>query len=73
MAKGATNNFVINSIRGGMNNQDPPQALPDDQAVLLENVEFFYSTLGERRLGCFLYGAETATSKSRRNQAEFHR
>jgi hypothetical protein len=43
--------LTINSLRGGMNNQDSPHILPDDQCVLAENVEFFLSTLGERRKG----------------------
>lgn len=34
-----------------MNDDDPKHILPADQCVLAENVEFFYSTLGERRLG----------------------
>lgn len=44
--------IVISSLRGGQNDSDPPHILPDDQATLCENVEFFYTTLGERRLGC---------------------
>lgn len=35
-----------------MNDQDPAHSLPDDQCVLIENAEFFESTLGERRRGC---------------------
>lgn len=42
----------IISLRGGMNDSDPPHVLADDQVVLAENVEFFFTTLGERRLGC---------------------
>jgi hypothetical protein len=52
MAKDGTSNFVLGNLRGGMNDQDPAQSLPDDQVVLAENVEFFFSTLGERRRGC---------------------
>lgn len=44
--------IVLESLTGGMNNTKSPNALPDDQCVLAENVEFFYSDLGERRLGC---------------------
>src|SRR4051812_44270728 len=42
----------VPSLRGGLNDNDPPIALPDDACTIAENVEFFYSTLGERRLGC---------------------
>lgn len=38
--------------RGGMNNEDAPSAVEDDQVVLAKNVEFFFSALGERRNGC---------------------
>lgn len=34
-----------------MNDEDPSHSLPNDQCVLCQNVEFFYSTLGERRKG----------------------
>lgn len=51
MASAATNQFVIESLRGGMNDQDPSNAIADDQAVLCQNVEFYNSTLGERRAG----------------------
>lgn len=44
--------LVLNSLKGGQNDTDPPHMLADDQCVLAENVEFFYSTLGERRNGC---------------------
>lgn len=43
--------LVIADLRGGMNDDDPPHSLPDNQCVLAENVEFFFSTLGERRRG----------------------
>lgn len=43
--------LVIESLRGGMNDQDPPNAIGNDQVVLAENVEFCDSTLGERRAG----------------------
>lgn len=42
----------ITSLRGGMNDTDPISELPDDQCVYANNVEWFYSALGERRLGC---------------------
>ena len=43
--------FTLSSLRGGMNSQDPPVALPDDQSVMAMNVEYTKSTLGERRRG----------------------
>lgn len=43
--------FVIKSLRGGMNDWDPPSALDDDQCTLAQNVEFNRSMLGERRRG----------------------
>jgi len=39
-------------LRGGMNDSEPANALSDDQCTLAQNVEFFYSMLGERRAGC---------------------
>lgn len=43
--------LVVTSLRGGMNDSDPPSELPDDQCTRAENVEFFESTCGERRQG----------------------
>ena len=43
--------FVISSLRGAMNDTDPAIALPDDQAILCQNIEFIDSMLGERRAG----------------------
>lgn len=42
---------TIESLRGGLNDTDPPNALAYDECTIANNVEFFYSTLGERRLG----------------------
>lgn len=57
--------IVIASLRGGCNNTDPSIAIPDDQCVLAENVEYVESMLGERRKGTdalvlpsFLSGAD---------------
>ncbi len=44
--------LTIRSFRGGMNNTDPAHALAEDECVLLENVEIWRATCGERRLGC---------------------
>jgi hypothetical protein len=49
MAK--TTDLVIQTLKGGMNDQDPPSAIKDDQCVLAMNVEFFSAPLGERRAG----------------------
>lgn len=43
--------LTITSLRGGMNNTDPAIALPEDQCILAQNVEWFDSMLGERRKG----------------------
>lgn len=43
--------LTIDSLRGGMNDEDPPHAIADDQAVRARNVEFWNATVGERRLG----------------------
>lgn len=48
----ADSNIVLASLRGGMNNTDAASSLQDDQCELAENVEFFFSMLGERRQGC---------------------
>jgi hypothetical protein len=50
----ATNSrfLSISSLSGGVNDFAPPLSLPDDECTQAENVEFFYSALGERRLGC---------------------
>lgn len=46
----------ILSLRGGMNDTDTPSSLPEDQCVIANNVEFFFSMLGERRRGCEPFG-----------------
>jgi hypothetical protein len=43
--------FVLASLRGGVNLHDPKMALADDQCVIANNVEFVRSMLGERRRG----------------------
>lgn len=43
--------YVLASLRGGVNQQDAPIALPDDQCLVAQNVEYTRSMLGERRLG----------------------
>lgn len=44
--------LTIGSLRGGLNNSDDPSSIADDQVSFANNVEFFQSQLGERRLGC---------------------
>lgn len=44
--------ITIKSLRGGLNNTDPAQALHPDECTDATNVEFFASSCGERRLGC---------------------
>jgi hypothetical protein len=48
----ASPDFTLFSLRGGLNDSDPAPALNPDDCTVAENVEFVYSTLGERRLGC---------------------
>lgn len=43
--------FVLASLRGGVNLHDPKTALKDDQSVTASNVELVKSMLGERRRG----------------------
>jgi hypothetical protein len=42
--------FIIDSLRGGLN-ESTPTSLSDDQCEVAMNVEFWRSMLGERRLG----------------------
>ncbi len=44
--------ILILSLAGGQNDTDSPTELAKDECVLAENVEFFASACGERRLGC---------------------
>ena len=60
MATGA-NNISLVSLRGGFNDTTPSHLLPDDQCVQANNVEFFYSALGERRAGCHLFDLTNST------------
>lgn len=48
----AKENIFSLSYITGYNDTDPPTDLAEDQCVFANNVEFFDSTLGERRLGC---------------------
>lgn len=47
----ANQGLVLESFKGGMNDQDAPNAIGLDQVVLAQNVEFFNAPLGERRGG----------------------
>ncbi len=44
--------LTISSLAGGQNDTSSPSELAEDQCVLAQNVEFFYSACGERRNGC---------------------
>lgn len=44
--------ITVSSLRGGVNDNDPPTSLAADVCTIAENVEFSFSTLGERRGGC---------------------
>ncbi len=44
--------FILDSLRAGLVDSTPESALPKDACTIAENVEFFYSALGERRAGC---------------------
>jgi hypothetical protein len=52
MAQNSNPVITVQSLRGGLNNSEPSIALADDMCTVAENVEFFNSTMGERRLGC---------------------
>lgn len=43
--------LVIADLRGGRNGADPPMSLPENQCAEALNVEWFASTLGEKRAG----------------------
>lgn len=43
--------LFISDLRGGINQHDPPFALPDRQVVVAENIDWSRGTLGGRRLG----------------------
>lgn len=52
MATKQPNDIAITSLTGGFDDTTPAIMLPSDACVAAENVEFFYSSLGERRAGC---------------------
>lgn len=52
MASSTTTPLPIVSLRGGFNDTDPQHLLANDQCTIANNVEFFHSSLGERRRGC---------------------
>lgn len=43
--------ITLSNLSGGVNQSDPPFAVPDDQVLVAENMDFYRSTLGGRRLG----------------------
>lgn len=52
--------FLLDSLRGGLNIADPAASLAKDACTVANNVEFFLSTLGERRKGCEAISLPTA-------------
>jgi hypothetical protein len=50
----------ITSLRGGLNTTEPPTALDPDQCLIAENVDFNFSTCGERRGGCAQINTSTS-------------
>lgn len=48
----AEKDLQITSLVGGLNDTDSESELAEDECTLAENVEFFFSSCGERRLGC---------------------
>lgn len=60
MATKSFSTITISSLRGGVNDNDPPTSLAADACTVAENVEFFQSTLGERRLGCLAINLPTS-------------
>src|SRR5688572_16277531 len=58
--------FAVKSLRGGLNNSDPPIAIGDDQCVTATNVEFLRSLLGERRRGTSAVTAATNIANKER-------
>lgn len=48
----ATSQLPILSLSGGLDDTSAPSELAPNACTLAENVEFIYSTLGERRSGC---------------------
>lgn len=53
--------FVIKSLRGGVNNTDPSNLIDTDQCVEMENVELHTSAMGSKRLGTAAINLSSAT------------
>lgn len=47
-----TPDFILDSLRGGLDDTTPVTRMAKDSCTIANNVEFFWSTLGERRFGC---------------------
>lgn len=63
--------FVLSSLRGGLNTTDPPTHLRDDQCVEATNVEWITSTLGERRQGADNISLTGATALAAETEVVF--
>lgn len=61
MPQSATGDIVIDTLRGGQNDTTPQHLLPEDQCVTANNVEFWYSSLGERRAGTNTFDITNST------------
>lgn len=48
----AEQDIFVTSLQGGLNDTDNPSAIQPDQCTTANNVEWFHSSLGERRNGC---------------------
>lgn len=54
--------FIIDSLTAGFDDFTPQSVLAKDACTVAENVEFFISTLGERRAGCIEIGLPVGIS-----------
>lgn len=61
--------ITVSSLRGGISDNDPPLALSEDACTIAENVEFFNTTLGERRMGCQAIALPTSITGNTNIQA----
>lgn len=64
-----SSDIAIVSLAGGLNDYDSPFTIANDVCTEAENVEFFFSPLGERRLGCVPIGLPTSITADSNIQA----
>lgn len=65
--------FVIASLRGGLNNSDAPASLPDDQCQTATNVEWVDGMLADRRRGATAIDVATSGLVGRDRVTFLHR